>query len=149
MGDLTRRIAAESSNIERTLADLDIALARESRDTVELVAIGAFLQSLYHGIENIIKQVILDREAKLPDSATWHRDLLEQSVELNVLSRKVADELFELLGFRHVFVHAYGFMLKEESLLPLAKKARELWRRVQQEVTGVEARTDRGFLGGR
>ncbi|NQT93387.1 MAG: hypothetical protein HQ559_11550 [Lentisphaerae bacterium] len=136
MGELPRKIVVEIENIEQTLHDLDAALSREPRETVERAAIGAFLQGLYNGIENILKQANLELGAEVPGGPTWHRDLVERSVRLGVLSRQVADDLFELLGFRHFFTHGYSFMLKDEHLLPLASKARTLWECVLHDLRG-------------
>jgi hypothetical protein len=43
MVDLTRRIAAEKENVERTLRNLRETLARPERSAVELAAIATFL----------------------------------------------------------------------------------------------------------
>ena len=129
MVDLPRRIVAERENIERTLADLAQALARKEKQTVELAAIGAFLHNFCSGIENILKQIATDQGTSIPDGPNWHKDLLDASVTAGIVSQSVADELYEYLAFRHFFVHAYTFMLKEEDLFPLANNALPVWSR--------------------
>jgi len=129
MVDLPRRIAAERENVEKTLADLAEALARQEKQTVELAAIGAFLHNFYSGIENILKQISRDRGTVIPDGPSWHKDLLDAAATAGIVSQSVADDLYEYLAFRHFFVHAYTFMLNEEDLLPLANNAPQVWCR--------------------
>ena len=127
MVDLPLRLAAEKEHVETTLTDLAEALARKEKQTVELAAIGAFLHNFYSGVENILKQIVKDKGTAVPDGPTWHKDLLETSVTIGVVPRSLADDLYEYIAFRHFFVHAYAFMLKEEHLLPLATHAEDVW----------------------
>ena len=94
MADLAARIAAEKANVERTLADLDVAMGREDLGVVEMAAIGAVLHNIYSGIENIVKQVLKSKGRPIPAGATWRRDLLEAAVSASVLDQSLVDGLY-------------------------------------------------------
>ena len=136
MDDLARRIAAERENVERTLACLDEALARRPPGRIELAAIAAYLQNVYNGMENVIKQEVRGRGGEMPSGPSWHKDLLELAVSMKLLSAEMGTDLYEYLAFRHFFVHGYALMLREEDLLPLAEKARGVWERFLREAEG-------------
>lgn len=67
-------LAAEISNIERTLVDLRSAWDRPVRLGVELTAAAAYLQDVYHGMENILKHLLKSKGMLLPNSGSWHKD---------------------------------------------------------------------------
>ncbi len=127
MVDLTRKIAAEKENVEKALDNLKDAMGRKERSTVELAAIATFLHNIYNGIENILKQVLKAKGAKIPKSETSHKDLLDISVSNGIIPEKLSDQLYEYLTFRHFFVHAYGFMLEEIHLEDLANNIPDVW----------------------
>ena len=127
MVDLTRKIAAEKENVEKALDNLKDAMGRKERSTVELAAIATFLHNIYNGIENILKQVLKAKDAKIPKSETSHKDLLDISVSNGIIPEKLSDQLYEYLTFRHFFVHAYGFMLEETHLEDLANNIPDVW----------------------
>ena len=133
MDELLRRIEAERENVERTLVDLDEALAREPLGRIELAAIAAFLQNAYNGVENVIKQVVRHKGCEIPSGPSSHRDLLELAVSLNVITAERSRELYEYLAFRHFFVHGYTFTLREADLVPLARAVRGVWDRFLHE----------------
>jgi uncharacterized protein YutE (UPF0331/DUF86 family) len=135
MVDLTRRIAAEKQNVERAFANLTSAMARKKKSIVELAAIATFLHNIYNGIENILKQVLKAKGTNIPQSATWHKELLELSVAAGVISEELSDRLYEYLTFRHYFVHAYGFMLEEAHLEDLSENILDVW---SQFFTAIE-----------
>ena len=56
---------------------------------------------------------------QIPTSETWHRDLLNLAVVNQIISQEVRDNIAEYMGFRHFFIHAYGFQLKYESIKAL------------------------------
>ena len=100
MVDLTRRIAAEKENVERTLRNLREALARQERSAIELAAIATFLHNIYNGMENILYQVLKAKGAELAKSQTWHKDLLDFSSSHGIISEELSDRLYEYLTFR-------------------------------------------------
>ena len=134
MADLRAIIAAEEAYVEKALADIDGALGRDNIGTIELAAIGSFLHNMYSGMENILKRLLKARDIALPEGATWHKNLIGCAVDAGILPQNVADDLFEYLGFRHMFIHGYCFMLEAEHLLPLARKARPAWNRFTEAI---------------
>ncbi|MBL7074017.1 hypothetical protein ISS37_02100 [candidate division KSB1 bacterium] len=103
MDDLTKEILAEKENVETALSSLKEAMARKKKSVIELAAIGTFLHNIYNWIENILKQVLHAKNVEVPKSETWHKELLNLSVSLGVISEKLSDELYENLTFRHFF----------------------------------------------
>jgi len=127
MVDLTRKIAAEKQNVQKALDNLKDAMARKEKSTIELAAIATFLNNIYNGIENILKQVLKAKGTEISKSETWHKELLDLSVSLGIIPDKLSDQLYEYLTFRHFFVHAYGFMLEQTHLEELANNIPGIW----------------------
>ena len=111
MAELPESILAEQENVEAALGNLRQALSADRKSVIELAATATFVHNIYNGIENILKQVSLSRSLAVPKSDTWHQDLLKQSTAAGFISSELAQELKDYLGFRHFFVHGYGFML--------------------------------------
>lgn len=134
MGNLSREILAEKENVERALNNLKDAMARPKKTVIELSAIATFLHNIYNGMENILKQVLKTKRIEIPRSETWHKDLLNNSVSLDIISEKLSDELYKYLTFRHFFVRAYGFMLDEAHLEDLSTDIPEIWQHFLLEI---------------
>jgi len=134
MDELNKRILAEKENVEIALGNLKDAMARNEKTVIELAAIATFLHNIYNGIENILKQVLKAKGIEIPESATWHKELLNLSVSQGIISDKLSDQLYEYLTFRHFFVHAYGFMLDEAHLEVLANNIPEIWLQFTKEI---------------
>jgi len=134
MDDLSKRILAEKENVEKALANLDKALKRKKKSVIELAAIGTFLHNIYNGIENILNQILKEKNIKVSKSESWHKDLLNLSVTNKIISLTLSDELYEYLTFRHFFVHAYRFMLVEDQLKDLAENISRIWSEFVLEI---------------
>ena len=91
---------------------------------LELGGTGSLLSSVYHGVENILKQGLLAVGVVLPSGAAWHRDLLQSACEQGMISTGLRDRLAPYLAFRHFFTHAYGFDLDPQRLAPLVRDVR-------------------------
>lgn len=127
MDNLKKRILAEKENVEIALNNLKYTMQRKEKTVIELAAIGTFLHNIYNGIENILKQILIANDVEIPRSATWHKDMLNRAISMQIISEKLSDELYEYMTFRHFFVHAYGFMLDEARLEELADRIPEVW----------------------
>ena len=134
MADLDRRILAEKENVEIALGNLKEAMARKEKTVIELAAIATFLHNFYNGIENILKQILKAKGVDIPESSTWHKELLNLSVSERIISEKLSDQLYIYLTFRHFFVHAYGFMLDEAHLEVLANNIPDIWLQFTKEI---------------
>jgi uncharacterized protein YutE (UPF0331/DUF86 family) len=142
MVDLAKRIAAEKENVEKALANLEEAMARKEKSTIELAAIATFLHNIYNGIENILKQILKTKGTGIPRSETSHKDLLDLSVSSEIISEKLSDQLYEYLTFRHFFIHAYGFMLEEANLDDLADNIPNVWSQFLLAIQGYCGTSD-------
>ena len=81
-----------------------------------------------------MKRVVIARNVEIPVSVTWHKDLLNLSLSLGIISDKTCDELYKYLTFRHFFVHAYGFMLEEVHMEDLMNNIPEVWSQFLEEI---------------
>jgi len=109
MDKLAQEISIETEYIEKTVVLLDKALNRFEKSEIELSAIGSFLHHCYTGMENIITRILKFRKIKIPSSASSHKDLLNLAVDKKIITQALSDQLDKYRGFRHFFVHAYGF----------------------------------------
>jgi uncharacterized protein YutE (UPF0331/DUF86 family) len=134
MAELREQIQAEKENVEVALANLREALSRSPRSVIELAASATFLHNVYNGIENILKQVLKTRAVEVPGADAWHQELLKRAASAGVIPGALAQELKDYLGFRHFFVHGYGFMLTEEPLQDLASRLPAIWERFMAEI---------------
>ena len=108
MDELLREVEAEKEHIQATLQALKEALERKEKTVVELAAIATFLQNAYNGIENILKRILKYEGISVPLSESWHKDLLDLSIDRQIISSGLSRKLDEYRAFRHFFVHGYG-----------------------------------------
>ena len=134
MNELLREVQAEKEHILDTLRALNEALKRKKKTIVELAAIATFLQNTYNGIENILKRVLKYKGISVPISESWHKDLLDLSVDNRAISLELSRRLDEYRAFRHFSVHGYGVMLDREKLMPLAENLPDLWKDLESEL---------------
>lgn len=134
MDDMLREFQAEKELIENTLDALNEALKRKTQTVVELAAIATFLQNAYSGIENILKRTMKYKGISVLFAESWHKDLLDMSVDNQIISLKLSRKLDEYRAFRHFFIHGYGVMLDKKKLIPLAKELPNLWKDFEAEL---------------
>jgi len=140
--DLTLKVQFEIAQIDRlleTYADLLVRAQQTTPDLVEIAALATVLHSFYNGLENIFQLVAKRLDMGMPRGATWHRDLLAQMAEArshrtSVISITTARRLTEYLGFRHVFRHAYAFILDWRDLQVLVLPLADVWAQTKQEL---------------
>jgi hypothetical protein len=119
MVDIRIRLQAEMQNIETVLAQLPGADKLTAISALELAGVAALLHSFYNGIENVLKQVAIEKSLPISDGATWHRDLLNAAVSARILSMETKNALVDYLAFRHFFSHGYAMDLEPDRLEPL------------------------------
>jgi len=134
MANIRNKVVAEEENIKQTINDLQFALARPERTVVERAALATFLHNVYSGIENILKQLLKAKGTAIPNTPSWHKDLLNLTVTEKFISQNLANDIFPYLTFRHLFVHVYGFMLNDEEIIKLATKIPEVYSRFVAEI---------------
>ena len=127
MTSLRERAEAEFENIERVLAELPEKRPYSELSILELAGVSTLLHNFYNGIENILKYVVQDKGLDIPDSASWHRDLVNLAARERLVTDSTAEIFKPYLAFRHFFVHAYAIDLQAERLEPLSEKARSVF----------------------
>ena len=134
MASVKEKVFAEMENIIKVLIELEKVKDRPNKELVVLVGIGAYLQNIYTGMVNILKQLLSHKNTSIPDTPTWHRDLLDLAVEHDFITKKTADRIGKYLFFRHFFSHAYGFLLDEMKLNPLMNSVAGLYSEFKEEI---------------
>lgn len=127
MAKLSQRIQVELDNISQVLLELGKIRNKKSKSTVELAGIATFIHNFYNGVENILNQILKEKNVIVPKTESWHKNLLVTSLQYAIISEQLKINLSEYLAFRHFFVHAYGFMLKEEDLISLVNNIDEVF----------------------
>ncbi len=76
MASVKEKVHAEMENITKVLIELEKVKDTPNKELVVLVGIGAYLQNVYTGMENVLKQLLSHKNIPIPDTPTWHKDLL-------------------------------------------------------------------------
>ena len=134
MASLREKVEAELEQMDKALRELPGARRVSKLSVLELGGTASLLSSVYHGVENILKQGLLAGGVALPSGAAWHRDLLQSACEHGMLSTELRDRLVPYMAFRHFFTHAYGFDLDPQRLAPLIRDVRAVCACLKAEV---------------
>jgi hypothetical protein len=134
MASMKEKVQAEMENITKVLIELEKVKDIPNKELVVLAGIGSFLQNIYTGMENILKQLLLHKSVPIPDTPTWHKDLLILAVDHNLITREIADKIGKYLFFRHFFTHSYGFLIDEEKLKPLMDNIHDIYSEFKREI---------------
>jgi len=134
MADLQRRIEVEIYNISVALQEINSIKDKKNKTKIELAGIATFLHNFYSGIENILKQILSEKNINVPKNEFWHKTLLETSVKNKIITVEFKNSLSDYLAFRHFFVHSYGFMLDEHRLMSLAKNASDIFSEFKENI---------------
>ena len=110
----------ERKNIGKSVAMIEDLLAKTELSKYEVIALGTLLQNVYNGIEGIFRYQLQEAGLKLQKDENWHKDLLIKSNEKGFISDSQLEGFLELLLFRPMHIHGYGFMLEEKRLRELA-----------------------------
>lgn len=123
-----RKDLASIATIEQHAASLPVSRLNRS----ELDSLGFALHNLYNALENSFTQISLTFENHVRDQSRWHRELMDKmfldlgQLRPAVLTGASRGLLTDLLGFRHLFRHAYDFSLDEPRTVAL-------WQRWQAD----------------
>lgn len=134
MANLKEKIEIELENIDRLFKEMPDYSILPDLSTLELAGVATLLHNLYNGIENILKQILYNKNIDIPNSESWHKDLLNLSVSHNIISDKLKEKLGEYLAFRHFFGHAYALDLFPERMDPLVKEALSVYQLFKDEI---------------
>ena len=134
---LRQKISYELNLINRENEVVSLLKKKQSNadlDDIELRALASSLHAIYNGIEKILI-FILNNQGTKPDSpGSWHSKLLKSAMIEGIISVELENRLRDLMGFRHFFRHAYGFMLDKELLLPLLEGMDMLLEDLKSEI---------------
>ncbi|HEY2964279.1 MAG TPA: hypothetical protein VGJ37_17785 [Pyrinomonadaceae bacterium] len=121
------------ARIESHVSQFDV----NNLSLAELDSLGYSMHNIYNALENCFTQISLSFENHVRDHTRWQRELLDKmfldikSLRPAVLPEQVRSVLGDLLGFRHLFRHAYDFKLDKA-------KTVELWNRWSLENASVK-----------
>ena len=112
----------EWKNIKKTVTMIEHLLEKTYLSEYEVIALGTLLQNIYTGIEGILRYQLQNTGLKLQKDENWHKNLLMKSRENGIISDMQFEGFLELLLFRHMHMHGYGFMLDETRLRKIAAR---------------------------
>jgi hypothetical protein len=115
MVDYQDRMHAEFEQIQQAIAKLPSG-SLTTLSELELSGVGGIFQSLYNGIENILKQLFLAAGKMVPQGDQWHQELLRQAVQYAFISAQTMDRLVPYLTFRHLYRNAYVLDLRPDRM---------------------------------
>ena len=118
----------EKGKIGKTVAMIEDLLAKKEQSQYEVIALGTLLQNVYSGIEGIIRYQLQEIGVRLEKDENWHKRLLIEYGKQGMISDEQFEKLLELLLFRHLHIHGYGFMLDQTRLVELAEPVPKLCR---------------------
>lgn len=143
--ELRQEVRTEFGQLKIVVEELD-ALAEDigsgPATRRERAAAGAFLGSLYMGVENVLKRIARYNGVELPSGDRWHAELFmwyceapKGRPELPVLfPGELADEVRPYRRFRHVSRHAYPVELDWSKMEEGLRQARRVLERFREEV---------------
>jgi hypothetical protein len=76
---------------------------------------------VYTGIERILRSQLDTRNIKIKKTENWHKQILLSAQDQSLVSQEQFEAFRNLLLFRHLQIHGYGYMLEEERLRELAE----------------------------
>jgi hypothetical protein len=114
-------------------------------DYIRSSALSSNLQSIYTGIEGVLKEIANDIDEHLPGGESWHKGLIDQ-LEIPVEGRRPAaiseptvQMLLELLKFRHVVRVNYSANLQLDSVLKNYHLAISVLPSLKKDLIDLEA----------
>jgi len=127
-------ISAEGENILKTAEMIQNLIQKEKLTNYEVIALGKLLQDTYTGIERILRTLLENRGVKTKKTEGWHKELLLAAKQQSLVSPTQFKAFRNLLLFRHLQIHGYGYMLEESRLRELAEPIPSLCRDFLQDI---------------
>jgi hypothetical protein len=137
---------------EDAIADIysKIAVLKPLNDD-KLVHVAYQLHNLYSAYEDMFKEISLSFENNIDRNSGFHKNLLIRmkisipGIRPNVLSEESYLVLGELMGFRHVFRHAYNYNLTPDKMELLRKRVLEQKSFIDSDITVFKQFLEEGF----
>lgn len=126
-------------NVEAHREVLDKAQAGYVPSLMEQSALAFMLQSCYTWFENVLKCIVSEYDGVLPDTRSWHSDLLKSVRQATdnrptVISEPLYTNLKEFLGFRHFARHASCLMLDWNEMNHLVLSCDDVLKQFETEI---------------
>ena len=145
-------IWAYISNQEDTISVIYSKIAElEPLNEDKLIHIAYQLHNLYSAYEDMFKEISLTFENSIERNSGFHKNLLIRmkipipGIRPNVLSEESYLVLGELMGFRHLFRHAYNYNLTPDKMEILRKKILEKKTSIDSDINIFKQFLEEGF----
>jgi hypothetical protein len=126
---------SELENLDKVLKTLlENKESINSDNSILLSGFGVYLFNFYNGIENILKRVLEYKGIKIKEGPFWHKELLKECVNENIIDEKLRISLLDYLSFRHYFVHGYAFTLEIDRLQNLIKNISSVYQEFKKNI---------------
>jgi len=135
MDNLKNRVLSELESIDAIFVELPSQAELPRLTILELAGVAALLHSFYNGIENILKQILLSKNIKIPNGKSWHKELIEIAVNEKIISEECKANITQYLAFRHFFSHAYALDLYADKMEPLVENIHEVYSMFKKEIS--------------
>lgn len=142
--ELADRIKGEIDDLDRIVNRVLFAWPEAEKSisdqNVYLDSVALNLHSFYSGLERIFELVARHIDRNLPNTTTWHRDLLFQmnrevdDLRPAVISHDHTQELDKYRSFRHLVRNVYTINLQPEKIKELIQDLPELWTGIRAEL---------------
>ena len=126
--------------IERAIQGWSLVQKVPAEQYAYVDSVALNLHSFYSGLERLFELVARQVDRNLPDTETWHRDLLQQmtqdlpNVRPAVISQENAIIIDEFRRFRHLVRNVYTINLMPEKMAGLMEALPELWPKLRAEL---------------
>ncbi len=110
-------------------------------DEHEMIHSAYLLHNLYNAYEDLFQEISVCFENNIERSSGYHKNILMRmkisipGIRPSILSDESFNLLSELLGFRHVFRHAYNYNLEPGKLQELRKKVNEGRENIERDIS--------------
>jgi ribonuclease HepT-like protein len=118
MAECRDKIQAKMEQIGLTQSKLPTCPLAQLND-LELAGVGGMLQSIYNGIENILRQIMMAHGQPIKDHSQWHQQLIRDALAHGFISEQTTNQLIPYLTFRHLYRNAYIMDLRADRMRPL------------------------------
>ena len=127
---LAEGIKSDIERISKTIADLKTAATEPGFN--QIPALAQFLSQFYTGLESCLEKKLklagLDVPAK---GETYHKALLLQAIHSKLIPPSCANDVVDLLGFRHFARHGYGAEFRADEVKQKATNAEKTWNELK------------------
>jgi len=103
-------------HLKNTVLELNEGIQEQNWNKRDLTAMAAYLANMYNGYENVIRTLLKSRGIEISKGEQWHKDLLDRAKSEKLVPDEMLTTLKGMLGFRHMQIHGYAYMLKEKDV---------------------------------